>query len=199
MGSDMRPLGGVLVAVLVVLSGCVPALEPFYATEDLTFDPGLIGTWLEGPKPNKWSFARAGDQGYTLTHEANGERKAFDAHLFQLGRNLFLDLHPQLPVESADLHWAHYLPVHTVARVWLEGDTLRIAMLSREWLAGKIERDELAIDHRRTESGIVLTAPTRDLRALIASCADDADAFRRPEHCETPVNRRSVCFEPLLG
>ena len=35
-------------SALLVLTGCVPSLQPLYTEEDLTFDPALLGTWENG-------------------------------------------------------------------------------------------------------------------------------------------------------
>jgi len=189
----LRFVASLVVAAGIALSGCIPALEPFYSQGDLVHDPRLLGRWSAGPGKGTWHVARAGEHSLLLSHESEGARKTFEGHLFQLGPHRFLDLHPRIPVGEGDVHWAHYLPLHSVAQVWLEGDLLRIGPLSRAWLDEQLARGEITIAHRRTESGIVLTATTEELRDLLTRIADDPRAFPKPERCEASSGARTIC------
>ena len=41
----IRALAGL--ALVVLMTGCVRSVNPIYTEGDLTFDPGLLGAWLE--------------------------------------------------------------------------------------------------------------------------------------------------------
>jgi hypothetical protein len=191
----LRSATGLLVLLAVLASGCVPAVEPFYATDDLIFDPALVGTWTADGSAGRWHIARSGDRSLVLSHESHGERKTFEGHLFQLGPHRFLDLEPRIPVGEDDVHWAHYLPLHTVLRVWLDGDVLQLGPLSRDWLDAELERGDRSIAHRRTTSGVVLTGSTAELRELLRRIADDPRAFPRPERCTEIPRARTLCVD----
>ncbi len=191
----MRSATGLLVLLAGLASGCVPAVEPFYATNDLIFDPALVGTWTADGSDGRWHVARSGDRSLVLSHESHGERKTFEGHLFQLGSRRFLDLEPRIPVGEGDVHWAHYLPLHTVLRVWLDGDVLQLGPLSRDWLDAELERGDRSIAHRRTTSGVVLTGSTAELRELLRQIADDPRAFPRPERCREIPGARTLCVD----
>ena len=189
----MRGAAWLPVLLAVLVSGCVPALEPFYAPEDLIFDPALVGTWTTDR--GTWHVARSGERTLVLSHESRGARKTFEGHLFQLGPHRFLDLEPRLAPGEGDVHWAHYLPLHTVLRVWLEGDVLQLGPLSRGWLDAQLERGDRSIAHRRTSSGVVLTGSTVELRELLLRIADDPRAFPRPERCASVEGARTLCVD----
>jgi hypothetical protein len=191
----LRGAAGLLLLVAALLSGCVPAIEPFYTAEDLVYDPSLVGTWNAPGSVGTWHVARSGEKTFVLTHESHGTNKTFEGHLFQLGAHRFLDLEPRIPIGEGDVHWAHYLPLHTVLRVWVEGDTLRLSPLSRGWLDRELERGERSIAHRRTTSGVVLTGSTTELRDLLREIADDPRAFPPPEHCAAIAGARTLCID----
>jgi len=181
-----------VVLTLTLLAGCVPSLHPFYTDADLVLDPALVGTWW-GDGDDSWTFEEAGEA-YTLVHESKGVTKEFEAHLFRLGEVLWLDLYPVTPQEP-DFHDVHLVPAHSVSRVWLEQGTLRLGMLSPEWLDEKLERKALSIAHERVGETIVLTAPTAKLQKLLRAHADDPQAFRRPETCAREDGRRALCID----
>lgn len=68
-------------------------------SEDLVFDPRLVGTWAEKGvehEPATWSFEKAGDNAYKLAiTEKPGKEGEFTAHLFKLKQEYFLDLLPK--------------------------------------------------------------------------------------------------------
>ena len=36
-----------VLALAILMCGCVPSLQPFYTDKDLTFDSNLLGVWGE--------------------------------------------------------------------------------------------------------------------------------------------------------
>src|SRR5947199_2886443 len=55
----IRALAGL--ALVVLMTGCVRSVNPIYTEGDLTFDPGLLGAWLEKDGKDIWIFEQAGD------------------------------------------------------------------------------------------------------------------------------------------
>ena len=69
------------------------------------------------------------------------------ARLGRLGAGLFLDLIPaekDNPVVRNDLYNAHMIPGHTLARVWLGKDSLRIVFLDEDWLTEAVKDGRIA-------------------------------------------------------
>jgi hypothetical protein len=159
------------------MSGCVPSLHPFYTDEDLAFDASLLGVWGE-KDGTTWAFAKKGDRSYLLTHtEQEGATGRMDAHLFKVGKQLFLDTFPEDPGIEDDLQKAHLLGTHFVWKFSLAGDSLRLAALHPDKVKSMVEQKKLIIAHERIKDGLVFTASTPDLQAFLARYAEGADVF----------------------
>jgi len=190
----MRFKGFAVIATLALLLGCVPSLYPFYSESDLVFEPALVGTWWGGDSEESWTFTQAGEKAYEMVAEADGVKKEFEAHVFRLGAVLWLDLYPVTP-QQPDFHDVHLIPAHTVSRVWLDENALRLGMLAPEWLGAKIKRKAGFVAHAQLDDRVVLTAPTAQLQKLLRAHADDPLAFGRPVECAREDGRRAVCIE----
>ena len=188
----MKPLRTLVsLSMVVLLAGCVPSIHPLYTDEDLAFDPALLGSWEDSDEI--WVFEELGESGYRLTITQDGRPAVeFEARLLQLGSHRFLDLYPEEPpLESDFLKW-HLLPVHTFYKFHQEADAVRLVGLDGEWLEEVIDRGLVDIGHERVDDGVLLTAPTEDLQALVLAHVDDPDAFRDsgPEAPVIDLNRR---------
>ncbi len=172
-------------SILLLLAAClpVPSLNPFYLPGEPVFDAGLIGTWTGEDGEGRFVYSRSGKNAYLVTLEADGKSFRLHGHLFREGGEDLLDLTPlelDSDAEAERLLIGHLLPVHSVHRLRRRGEVLELASLDDEWLDKKITRGEVVIDHAKIEDGIVLTAPTRELRALLSRFAGDDDAFPSP-------------------
>jgi len=182
-----------LVSVVMMASGCIRSLHPLYTEQDLVYKRDLVGTWAEEDTAGSWTFTRAGEKRYKLTHRQKGYQQGFihsetvpgdsatfEVHLAQFGDFLFMDLFPDPLERRNDLCKVHWIPVHTFSRVWLENDALKMSMLNADWLEAMIEDGNLKIAHERIEDEIILTASTEVLQKLVISFANDPEAFPEP-------------------
>lgn len=179
--------------IALLISGCVRSLFPLFTDEDLIFDPKLIGTWVEKDGKNTWTFEKAGEKEYTLLHfEAEydnkmgkkipGDTTKFIAQLGQLDKYIFLDIYPGKPdtkVKNGFYNF-HLLPVHTISRVWLDGDLLKLSLLDNDWLERMIDNNAFKITHARLSDQIILTASTEELQQLVIRYAENKKAFPKP-------------------
>src|SRR5215208_6812465 len=79
---------------VVLLCSCIPSVEPFYTEKDAVFDARLLGQWKE-EEPETWKFEKGENDAYQLTITENGGKEGrFEAHLFQLKKEYFLDIIP---------------------------------------------------------------------------------------------------------
>ena len=69
------------------------------------------------------------------------------------------------------------IPGHTLARIWLNKDSLRIVFLDEDWLTEAIKDGRIALPHIETEGWLVLTAPTSGLQTLILKYGEEKRAF----------------------
>jgi hypothetical protein len=166
-------------AVAAVMLGCVPSLHPLYTDNDLVFEPGLVGKWGKPNETDSWTFEKSGDKSYTLTTTDEGVPGKFEAHLVRLGKHLFLDTYPVEPNFKNNFYKGHLMRVHYFWKVTLKGNKLEIAGLMPDWLKDMIGEKKITVRHETLpdDKGILLTASTKDLQALITKHAEDPKAF----------------------
>jgi hypothetical protein len=180
----------VLLPVTLALSlmGCgdidnplVLSLQPLFTDQDVDFDPALVGTFQE--ETLTFTFKKSGDTAYDLMlTEKEGEQEtsgAFDAHLVRLGGFWFLDFYPANPDLSAagDFYRFHLIRGHSIARIWIEGNVVRIALLDSEWVKKCIDEKRLDIKHEIFDDEILLTDTTLAFQDLASRNGNDEEAF----------------------
>ncbi|MDI6766334.1 MAG: hypothetical protein QME52_05870 [Bacteroidota bacterium] len=179
--------------LVLLLSGCVRSLYPLFTDADLIFEVKLVGTWVEKDGKNTWTFEKAGEREYTLLHyeaeyddkmgkKVPGDTSKFIAQLGRLDKYLFLDIYPGKPdtkVKNGFYNF-HLLSVHTISRVWLDGDLLKLSMLDNDWLERMIDNNAFKIAHARLSDQIILTASTEELQQLVLRYAENTKAFPKP-------------------
>ena len=189
---------GIMVLAAMTWLSCVVSLLPLFDDGYLVSEPGLLGIWKAANGADTWTFEKAEGMEYLLTQrqaeydleksvgsekppkKVPGETVRLRARLGRLGAGLFLDLIPaekDNPVVHNDLYNAHMIPGHTLARVWLDKDSLRIVFLDEDWLTEAIEDGRITLAHVESEGWLVLTAPTSGLQAFILKYGEDKKAF----------------------
>jgi len=189
---------GLLALAATTWLSCVVSLLPLFDDGYLVSEPGLLGTWKTVDSADTWTFEKAEGIEYMLTQrqaeydlekavgaetpskKVPGDTVRFRARLGRLGAGLFLDLTPAEkynPVVHNDLYNAHMVPGHTLARIWLDQDSLRIVFLDEEWLTEAIKDGRIALPFVEAEGFLVLTAPTSGLQTFILKYGGDKRAF----------------------
>jgi len=167
----------ILLGVAIFLTGCVPSLHPLFTDKDLVFDQALVGTWVDEDGKSTWTFQQSGDNSYELVYTENEEAAKFQAHLLKLGGFLFLDIFPEESGMKNGLYKGLLIPAHGFSRIWIEGDSVRLAYLDSDWLKQMIDQKKVKIDHDFIDQGIILTAQTKDLQKFALKYAEDVKAF----------------------
>jgi hypothetical protein len=189
---------GVLALAAMTWLSCVVSLLPLFDDGYLVSEPGLLGTWKVADDADTWTFEKAEGMEYLLTQsqaeydseesagsetpskKVPGDTARFRARLGRLGAGLFLDLIPTEqgnPEVRNDLYNAHMVPGHTLARVWLDKDSLRIVFLDEDWLTDAVKDGRIAVTHVEAKGWLVLTAPTSGLQTFILKYGGDRRAF----------------------
>jgi hypothetical protein len=167
----------ILFGIVIFLTGCVPSLHPLFTDKDLVFDQALVGTWVDEDGKNIWEFKKSEENSYELVYTENEEPAKFQAHLVKLGDFLFLDIFPEEPEMKNGLYKGLLIPAHGFSRIWIEGDSVRLAYLDPDWLKKMINTKKIKIGHDFIDQGIILTAQTKDLQKFAVKYAEDAKAF----------------------
>jgi hypothetical protein len=157
--------------------GCpARSLFPLFTEKDLASLPAITGTWVNG-KGETFSFQRVGDKGYDVVlRDENGNTGTYKVQLGRLGKFWFLDSFP-----GGKGHDHHMIAAHIISKMWLDGDSLRIAFLESDWLKQMIDSGKLNIPHVTLQNEIILTASTEALQQLVLRFADDDNVFPKPE------------------
>ncbi|MGH9556962.1 MAG: hypothetical protein ACRD2Y_14175, partial [Terriglobales bacterium] len=164
----MRPppciglLAGALLAGLL-LSGCwTVSLHPLFSDDTLTYDERLLGAWKNDDATAV--FTPAGDGKYRIQYTDNARTSLLEARLVKLGEQRYLDVYPP-PQDDGDVADVHRVPAHSLWKVSLEGDALRLTLMDFDWLRELLEKDPKAISSARVDKDfILLTAPTAELQ-----------------------------------
>jgi len=175
---------------LVLLSGCISSIHPFYTSKDLAFDPLLVGEWFDKNNSNRWVFESTADSSYTMTYHENGiildtsaiTISEFEVHLVNLDGHYFLDLYPgeNNHIKMSTLLATTVLPVHLFAKLeYIDGEYL-VSFLNGEWLKKSIADKKIDIAYEKTNEQIVLTASTQDLQKMVLQNVDNEEAFIEP-------------------
>ena len=171
-----------LAGAAVLLSACIPSVNPFYTDQDVVFDPRLLGDWRACPQES-WFFEKAGDKKYKFTvTEHNGKKGEFDARLFKLKDNLFLDITPttlELKEDQAELVGAAMIPGHLLIRVREIEPALKANFFDWDWLQKYLEKNPKSLAHRSIgdKDGFVLTATSRELQSFVLKHLKDGELF----------------------
>lgn len=167
----------ILLGVAIFLTGCVPSLHPLFTEKDLVFEPALVGTWVDEDGKSTWTFQKSGENAYELVYTENEEAAKFQAHLVKLGDFLFLDIFPEESEMKNGLYKGLLITAHGFSRIWIEGDSVKLAYLDPDWLKDMIDKKKIKIGHDFIDQGIILTEQTNELQNFALKYAEDVKAF----------------------
>jgi len=181
----------------LLLCSCIPSVNPFFTGKDVVFDARLLGEWRAKEKsddPALWKFEKGETNYYKLTvTEEKGKQGQFEARLFKLKDEFFLDLIPadcDYATNQAGLVAASMFPRHLLVHVSkLESGfhlmppsepELHLALFDFDWLQKHLEKHPKALAHHNEGKGIVLTAETRELQAFVLKHLGEGELFSKP-------------------
>ena len=169
---------------LFVLTSCGPPVSvfPLSTEENCVAAPELIGAWVGDPDAFLRISEIEGKKGLKASwHDENECPAEFEIHATRLGDQLFWDFVPsenQRHQADNDVLEYHTLPLHSFARVDLQGDKLKLVFMDIEWLADESKSGNLGIAHVMFDGKVpMLTASSEDLRAFVAANASNPEAF----------------------
>ena len=167
----------VAVGIAILIMGCpARSLFPLFIENDLVFNPTLVGTWVDEKNKDTFTFQKSAEKSYNVVgRDQKGDTVIYKVQLGKLGRFWFLDSYPGWKIGDH-----HIIATHIISKMWLEGDTLRIASLESDWLKKMIDSGKLKVSHALVEGDVILTASTKELQQLVLRFAEDNDAFPKP-------------------
>jgi hypothetical protein len=180
------------IALGLLLAGCGPAssLFPLFVKGDAELDERLLGDWrmqdgasfTHGTKSERIVFRKSADGGeYEVTlfdFDEKGVNLALTAHIVRLGNFTFIDF----GTPSLDKRKFREVPFTTIeshffGRIYLEKCSVRFEFLNDEWLKEQEKAGGLSLPTVQTADGLVISAPTEELRKFALEHAEDRKAF----------------------
>jgi hypothetical protein len=186
----------VALGMALALSGCEPvqSVFPFFDSREVIFEPRLVGQWklVNGSTTLNLSFVRAAKNSddyaatYSIRDDSSKDEEAREAefslegHLFKISDVPYLDVVSRgitLKPMGDRLHWEvnsglFIAPTHTVYRVWLEGDQLKLAHLDDDQVSRFVHEKDLKVAAESTDF-FLLIAPTQALQSQVLAKAEE--------------------------
>lgn len=163
----------IALAGLFILTGCsnIVSLQPIVSEKEAATEPALAGTWIDSEGKDTFVIRQNG-AAYAITYvEKAGTAYKFDARLWRIGDAMLLDL---VTTNEAPFH----LPVHFAMRVWVDGDSLRMAFFDSDWFK-KLVTEQLAT--QQVDGRTVITATPAATHAFYQAHAGDERAHGDPD------------------
>lgn len=190
----MKSKSVILSSLLIVfLSGCmVFSFYPLYTEEDLFPNDLLVGEWVDADSIT-WQFdfnyfgkpvlENRDSTAFILRMKEKDSqefsKQEFLVRVIELGGHYFLDFYVEEYLKENDLTFfdLHLMPVHTFAKLELDGDDAKISWFSGVWLEELIEQNRTHIRHENNGTHILLTAKPQELQEFVLRYVNAPDAF----------------------
>ena len=156
-------------AAMLAFGGCAAkSFAPVVDKQDRVVDPRLVGTWHSDDQQSVVIEERDSDYAIRYT-ENDGKAGSFDARLGRLGNRWILDLSPagSSVATASDAYKALLLPLHTFVIIDAIGARMEASLVKSDSLEAYLAREPTAVGHTKVDDGLVLTAPTPELRAFL--------------------------------
>jgi hypothetical protein len=165
-----------LAAILALAPAClVLNVNPLYDDETITWEPALIGSWVDEDDKSSIQIDRGEWRSYTIRYAHPVETGQVTGYLTTVGDDRFLDVMPSRGQDRG----AFLLPVHAVLRLRLEGDQLELTPLSYDWMADRLRAGgvtglHVAFDQK---DNVLVVSPTAEIRTWIRQKTYDSPVF----------------------
>lgn len=189
----------------LTFQGCITSLHPLYTDKDLTFDARLLGTWHSDGSGDTWKLENLMEKElapykdpkerkekeniksqfvnkntYLLTYKEKGKEAEFLLNLVRLDNELYIDLYPGSLKEKNELLEDHYLPVHSYAKIKINGNGFELSFFNSEQIYKLLNDNRIRIKHESFDYYKVITASTAELQKFVTKYADNKDIFAPP-------------------
>jgi hypothetical protein len=177
----------------VFFYGCfVYSFYPLYTNDDLFANDLLVGEWIDSDSTIwKFDFNYHGERlsenrdstSFVLQMKEKDSpdfpANEFLVHVIRLDGTYFLDfyLEEYFDEDNFTIFDLHLMPMHTFARLELEGDQAEIRWFTPDWLEEMLKQNPAAIRHENNGNHILITAKTEELQQFFIQYANSEDAF----------------------
>ena len=192
----------VALGALLLGAGCIAdqmTLNPLFTEAEGVSEPALVGTWVEDDRDPLVLTIRAAEDGYELTSTKEDRvSRPLAVRLGRIAGELYWDVTAGSDERSSD----HLLPIHSLARIHLDGDRLVIAPLRSDWVKQALADGVLDTPHVEVDGDPLLIASSAELQRLVLEHGNDPGAFAEDPasgstNSDTLVLQRTATPEPV--
>jgi hypothetical protein len=155
-----------------LLTGCssLISLDPFVTEDQAASDPNLLGVWQgAGGDDKDLTVIRQKGSAYTIRYFGNDKDMSlgFEGRLLRVGDAEFMDL-----ASTNDDSFA--IPVHMLARVWLDGGALKWVFLDSDWFKDQARQ---VLGTRAAGDRTMITAKSEAMAQFVKKFGADPRAY----------------------
>jgi len=120
------------------------------------------------------------DESYKLIVMDDGERLIYQAHLVQIGVDLFLDLYPLAEFSNSEFG-NNLFPVHTFMKVEIKDDELDLIFFNLKKLNDLFENNLIRLRHEKVDGTVLITAQPKEIQKFLKKYSKDESVFESVE------------------
>lgn len=149
--------------------------------KDLGNGVGELGKALKQTEAKfKGSAYVTRDESYKMIVVENNERFVYQAHVAQIGEDMFLDLYP-LPEFSDAAFGANLFPVHTFMKLNMQDGNLELTQFDLEKLNKLFESNLIRLRHEMVDGVALITAQPEEIQKFLDRYSNDDTVFENKE------------------
>lgn len=179
----MFPRVIIVLLVCFLMTGCLRSFNPFYSPQTLVSMPDLNGEWIDTENQDIWVFQPSGFSSFDVVLKKEKVSAKLIGNTMKLGAFTYIDLFPK-DYEKGDFrndfYKFHFLPVHTLSKIRVDGDRLELAMLDVRLLTSKIEAGTIDIEYTKIDEEYFLSGSTEKIQKFLLEITAEEKAFSDP-------------------
>ena len=168
-------------------TACVVSVDAAVPASQATFDPWLVGSWVELGDSDRATISRGDGNSYAIEYiERSGKHGRFEATLGHLGRRLVLDIRAADKPPLKDMSEAGTLiRGHLLLLLDVAADSVVVRGVQPDSVRAALKSGALQLAYLLEDDQVVLAAPTAALRRGLAAyfehtgVLDDPATWRR--------------------
>ena len=166
--------------LILLFSGCVLSPGSVVSPAEATYDPRLLGTWVN--EENRAVIKQSIEETYSVEYtNEDGKTGRFEGRLGKLGEHLVFDVRPAPhEVDIPEPYDGVMLPGHLLLILNWKGEEIETRLIEPEPLLAAIRAGEVRVAHERTGDGLVLLGGTKELRAALGKYIARPKALGEP-------------------
>jgi len=190
-----------LLALSLLLTGCVVSTDAVVPESEAMFDPRLLGAWEEVGGTDRAVVSRAAANTYAIAYTNDkGKTGRFEGRLGRMGERPVLDVWPT-PREHdiPDPYGSSLLPGHVLLALDIDTNRVNVATLEPDSLAAALRSGAVRLTYEQSEDRLLLRATTRELRSSLQGFLARPGAWRKPDawrRSQGPRPVAAVAVEP---